>query len=690
MKVIQHYSQIDQSKCIACHICERRCPGRAITVGKKDDRDGTYLSPCRKACPTNVNVAGYVGLVADRRFEEAYKLILKDNPFPSVCGRICTHPCEGECNRGHADKPIAIRELKRFVADNAYANGEPESVKALPHNGKSVGIIGAGPSGLTAAYYLALLGYEVDVYEEEPVAGGVLAYGIPEYRLPKSTLKKEIEHILKAGVKLHLNCSVGKDVTVDALKAQHDAIYMATGAKFSKKMGVPGEDMPGVIHGLDFLRAVNLKKDVFVGKNVVVVGGGNTAMDVSRTLVRLGADSVKVVYRRGIIDMPAEHIEQQEALEEGVKFVPMTAPVEVIGDGSVKGLKCRKTQLVQADGFGRRKVEEIPDSDFMIECDMVVPAVSQYFDLPFAEKEAFELSAKGNFVTDEATMMTSVEGIFAGGDMARGANVAVRAIADGKLAAINIDKYLGGTGVLNTGDEIELPEEQHEDSLFKHERFPIEYLKLEDRKETFNEAVLGFDIDNAVAEARRCLRCDTQYKASVNPDKCLDCGLCVEFCPQGAPELILRETPKALKVKVKEEDMAKIAEICKKAHEYPSANICGCNNLFVAEVCQAIIDGAHSPEELARTVGTCTGCGGIYCNAAVQRLLAAAGYPVQDSDDHMFLHNELNMWSVPQETIDSHEVYQLDIDKENYFKPELFENYMNVFPKRFMPKKEEK
>lgn len=685
MKVIQHYSKIDPSKCIACHLCERRCPGAAITVGKSEVSGAGYEAPCRKACPTNVNVAGYVGLVGDYRFAEAYDLILKDNPFPSICGRICTHPCEGECNRGHADKPIAIRELKKFIADNAYANGEPAGVNALPANGKSVGIIGAGPSGLTAAYYLALLGYAVDVYEEEPVAGGVLAYGIPEYRLPKATLQKEIDHILNAGVNLHLNCSVGKDVTVDELKAKHDAVYMATGAKFSKKMDVPGEELPGVIHGLDFLRAVNLKQDVFVGKNVVVVGGGNTAMDVSRTLVRLGAESVTVVYRRGIIDMPAEHIEKQEALEEGVRFVPMTAPVAVLGNGKVEGIECRNTKYVETDGFGRRKIEEVEGTNHVIECDMVIPAVSQYFDLPFVEKEAFETSAKGNFVTDKETMMTSVEGVFAGGDMVRGADVAVRAIADGKIAAINIDKYLGGTGVLNTGADIDLPTQQHEDSLFKHERFPIEYLPLEQRKGTFDEAVLGFSVENAVAEARRCLRCDTQYKAVVDPDKCLDCGLCEEFCPRGAPKLILRDEPIPLAIEVKEEDKPRIAEICKKAYLYPSFRLCACTGTSPDQICQAILEGCTDQQALAQRLGVTTGCGGLYCTTSINMLLEAAGYPVKSTENGLRVNNTLNMWDISKEVADKYPVYHVEREQKLYFHPELFDT-----PEVLWPKKEEK
>lgn len=680
MKVVEHYSQIDPSKCIGCHICERRCPGEAIKVGRTDGCGG-YEAPCSKACPAHVNVAGYVSLVGEKRFAEAYSLIMQNNPFPSICGRICTHPCEGECNRGLADKPIAIRDLKKYVADTAYANDEPV-VKALPKNGKSVGIIGAGPSGMTCAYYLALLGYEVDVYEEEPVAGGILAYGIPEYRLPKAILQKEIDHIVNTGVNMHLNCSVGKDVTMDELKTKHDAVYIATGNKFSKKMDVPGEELPGVIHGLDFLHDVNLGKEVAIGKNVVVVGGGNTAMDVSRTLVRLGAERVTVLYRRGLIDMPAEKIEIQEAMEEGVKFVPMTAPVKVLGNGKVEGIECLNTKYIETDGFGRRKVETEEGTNYVVECDMVIPAVSQYFDLPFVKKDAFETSEKGNFVTDAKTMMTSVTGIFAGGDMIRGSDVAITAIADGKNAAINIDVYLGGNGVLNVGSEIELPSKQHEDSLFKHERFPIEYLPLDERKSTFNEAVVGYTEENAVAEARRCLRCDTQYKATVDPDKCLDCGLCVEFCPQGAPKMVLRDQPIPLAIEVKEEDKPRIAEICKKARVYPAFRLCACAGVTPAEICQAILEGCTTQQALAQRLGVTTGCGGLYCTTPVNLLLEAAGYPPESTDNGLRLKNTLNLWDVSKEVADKYPMYHIEEDQKLYFHPELFDDYTILWPKK--------
>lgn len=467
-----------------------------------------FISPCENACPAGVNVPGYVALVAAGRLRDAYNLIRKDNPFPAVCGRVCTHPCESKCRRAQLDEPIAIADLKRYVADYVMKHEEPYMDLVFPKRGKSVGIIGAGPSGLTCGYYLARLGYDVDVYEAQPIAGGVLAFGIPEYRLPNDILQHEIKMIEQVGVKIHLNTEVGTDITFYQLRDKHDAVYIATGTQFSNRINIPGEELKGVYHGLDFLRDVNLNKDVKVGEKVVVVGGGNTAIDAARSALRLGAKEVTIVYRRTIKDMPADKREIKDAIEEGIKIIPLVAPVEFIGDENINQVKCVKMELGQFDSSGRRKPKQVPGSEFTIEADMVIPAVSQSSDLPFIDKDEVEVTKWGTFVTDKDTLMTKMKGVFAGGDVVRGSDVAIRAIADGKKAAQSIDKYLGGKGVLNTGEDIEIPKPTDEKELVEHERFPMKYLDPEIRKTNFDEVAVGFHKLNAIAEAMRCLRCD--------------------------------------------------------------------------------------------------------------------------------------------------------------------------------------
>lgn len=467
-----------------------------------------FISPCENACPANVNVPGYIALITAGRLREAYNLVRQENPFPAVCGRVCTHPCESKCRRSQLDEPIAIADLKRYVADYVLKHEEPYVDIIFPDKGKSVGIIGAGPSGLTCGYYLARLGYEVEVYEAHPIAGGVLAFGIPEYRLPKEVLQQEIRLIQQTGVKIHLNTEVGTNISFAELRSKHDSIYVATGTQFSNKVNIPGETLQGIYHGLDFLRDVNLGRDVQVGQKVVIIGGGNTATDAARVAVRLGAKKVTILYRREVEDMPADSREVHDALEEGVEIIPLVSPVRFIGDQTVKGIECVRMELREFDSSGRRKPKTVWGSEFTIEADMVIPAVSQYSDLPFIEKEELEVTEWGTFVTNKETTMTRMEGVFAGGDVVRGSDTAITAIADGKKAAQSIDRYLGGSGILNTGEKIDIPQPLDEKEIIEHERFPMKFLEAGTRKNSFDEVAVGFHKLNAIAESMRCLRCD--------------------------------------------------------------------------------------------------------------------------------------------------------------------------------------
>ncbi|HHV63796.1 MAG TPA: NADH-quinone oxidoreductase subunit NuoF [Peptococcaceae bacterium] len=468
-----------------------------------------FISPCQNACPAGINVPGYMGLISAGRFVDAYNLIRQENPFPAVCGRICTHPCESKCRRAQLDEPVAICDLKRFVADYAFKHEQPFKEDIVyPKNGKSVGIIGAGPSGLTCGYYLARLGYDVHVYESQPVAGGVLAFGIPEYRLPKDVLAHEIELIKQVGVNIHLNTEVGKDITLEELRQKHQAIYIATGIQLPMRINIPGEDLSGVVHGLDFLRKVNLGQQVEIGETVAIIGGGNTAIDAARTVLRLGAKKVMILYRRSIEDMPADPREIHDSLEEGIEIIPLVAPVRILGKEKVEEIECVRMELGGFDSAGRRRPQTIEGSNFSIKVDMVIPAVSQTSDLPFIKKEEVKMTDWGTFVVDKETLMTTLEGVFAGGDVVRGSDVAISAIADGKKAAVSIDRYLGGKGVLNKGQDIDIPMPTDEDELVEHERFPMEILEPEKRKDNFCEVVQGYHKLNAIAESMRCLRCD--------------------------------------------------------------------------------------------------------------------------------------------------------------------------------------
>lgn len=654
MKDVTRVAVVEPDKCISCGLCERVCPVLAVHVGETKGVPGAgydegLVSPCQQACPAGINVEGYVALAAEGKVDEAYQLILQSIPFPAVCGRICPHPCETECNRGSVDKAIAIRDIKRYIADEAFKNGEPAQVKPLSKKGKSVGIIGAGPSGLTCGYYLALLGYDVEVYEEQPVAGGVLAYGIPEYRLPKKVLQKEVKRIENAGVVIHLNTTVGKDITFDALQAKHGALYVATGTQFSKELGVPGEDLEGVCHGLDFLQGVNLKTIAKVGPKVVVVGGGNTAIDVARSAVRLGAKDVTILYRREQKDMPAERQEILDAIDEGVKVIPLAAPVRFNGKGKLESIECTRMELQEIDESGRGRPVAVEHSEFTIEADMAILAVSQFADLPFISRENVQISPKGEFVTDD-TKMTSIKGVFAGGDLVRGSDYAITAIADGKTAAQSIDKYLGGQGILNVGEAIKIPGQNDRKNLYELERFPLEYLEREKRKTSFEEAVRGYSKANAEAEATRCLRCSRQLKAVVESDKCQGCTICSTRCPVGAIEMKEREVPFRVGIEVKE-ITPEIEAICTKAHMYPDQVICYCHRVQAKEVAAAILAGARTPEEASQMTGVRTGCG-VLCITTVLRLMIAGGMdPATRPPGNQWYGQGISIWTLPEETM---------------------------------------
>ncbi len=646
MKVISRIATVDASKCTGCRSCENHCPTTAIKV--KGNKEGGSASPCRNACPAGVNVPGYVALAGQGDYEGAYRLIRQNNPFPSVCGRICTHPCQAACNRGTYDAPVAIKDIKRFVADAVYAGDSVVREPVWPKNGKSVGIIGAGPSGLTCAYYLALSGFDVEVYEQQPVAGGVLLFGIPEYRLPKDILAQEIREIENVGVQIHLNTEVGKDITLEQLRAKHDSIYIATGTQFSKFANVPGETLPGVYHGLDFMKDVNLGRNPVVGKKAVVIGGGNTAVDVSRSLRRMGVEDVTILYRRRVQDMPADPVEIEEAIEEGVNIVSMVAPVEIVGDPSVNKVRCIRMEMSERDEKGRRGTRQIPGSEFDVEADSVVIAVSQYADFPFVNKDEVEMTKWGYLVTDEQAM-TSMPGVFSGGDVVRGSETAISAIADGRKAAYGIAQYLGVKD-LNVGAEIKLPDKK--DYKWDHAgtaKMPT--LPAAERVLNQDEVALGLTEQQIKDECNRCYRCTSI--AQVDPRLCMDCQLCWEYCPHGAITMVPLEEERVMKMPPEdinnEERINAIIKMCHDAHMLPMFPICVCTLTWTWEVCAAILNGAHTMEEVTEATGVRTGCGGMYCFMKISRLLEAAGYPQTAREDGMWYNIPIDVWNISDE-----------------------------------------
>ncbi|MFQ5823022.1 MAG: FAD-dependent oxidoreductase [bacterium] len=484
-------------------------------------------SPCMIACPAGVNVKAYVSLIASGRFKEALEVVRERNPFPGICGRVCTHPCESTCNRIKIDAPVAICWLKRFVADYELKH-PPEKSKPLAQiRNEKVAIIGSGPAGLTAAHDLIRKGYGVSVFEVLPKPGGMLIAGIPSFRLPRSIIEYEIEFIKNLGVEIKTNTKIAGKRAIDKLFEEgFKAVFMAVGAHKGRKLGIPGEEKyQGIIDGISFLREVNLGRAKKLGKKVAVIGGGNSAIDAARTVLRLGGEVVTIVYRRSRKEMPANKAEIEEAEFEGAKIHYLAAPIKILGEhGKVKGMVCTKMKLGEPDESGRRRPIPIEGSNFTVEAEAIIAAISQEPDLSFLPlNHGLEISKWHTFVVDESTLVTSRPGIFAGGDAVTGPNTIIDAIAAGHLAAQSIDHYLKDEPlkqklVQDRSLETEIKIDLNKHKKKKREEMPI--LALPNRIKSFEEVALGFSETAAIKEAQRCLRCGP----------CSECFLCVSEC----------------------------------------------------------------------------------------------------------------------------------------------------------------
>jgi formate dehydrogenase major subunit len=552
---------------------------------------GDCVAPCKAACPAGVDVQGYIALIAQGQYHEATKLVKEVNPFPLSIGRVCTRPCEGDCRRNALDGPVAIDYLKRFAADWDIQHDDPYSPAVPPPTGKKVAAVGAGPASLTLAYYLRQKGHDVTVFEALPGPGGMLRYGIPEYRLPKGTLDDEIGLITGLGAEVRYGSEMGRDFTLKTLFDEgYDAVFLGLGAMGSRLMKVDGEELPGVWAGTEFLKKMGLDEEVTIGKHVAIIGGGNTAVDAARTSLRLGAAKVTIVYRRSRKEMPAWDVEVDAAEHEGVEMHFLAAPTKIEGDGRCERLEYIEMELGEPDDSGRRRPVPIEGSEKVIEVDNVIAAIGQVPDLAAitntVEKDDGSLEAKleltrwGTIVADEVTGATSVPGVFAGGDVVTGAATAIEAIAAGGRAAQAIDRMFRGEPVelvepfFNIQKERwdEFPEEDLA-GVPAAERQEMPELPVETRIHTMDEVELGYSEEQALKETERCLECgcasaftcrlrkySAEYGAStgdfggdvvsdppderhpfirLEPEKCILCGRCVRICEevQGAEAL---------------------------------------------------------------------------------------------------------------------------------------------------------
>jgi len=535
------------------------------------------IAPCNEACLVAQDIERVILYVTKGKFQEAYAQLAMENPMPSVLGRVCPHPCEGSCNRGQYDEPVSIQALERFIGDYGLKRGKL-SAPLRPMRKEEIAVIGSGPAGLSCSYHLARMGYKVTIFEAMPVLGGKLRWAIPDYRLPKRILDQEIDKILSLGIRVRKNVEVGRDLFSKDLK-RYQAVFIATGGQRSLPLRVPGGDSKGVISGLDFLKSLNLGDDVSVGLKPVVIGGGNTAIDVARSCLRLGSEPV-ILYRRSREEMPAYKDEVEEAEREGISIRYLVAPLRIVLEkGRVTGLECLKMRMGKPDASGRRSPIPIRGSNFFVETDQVIRAIGETADLAFLPRE---VRSGNSFVSTSPYMTTSHPGIFAGGDAIAQPRSVGHAILSGKKAAISIDCYLRGKDVEEVYRSIHVgakggvfmeaylhPEQRNlerekvigfgEINTAYFEKSPAPKEKVLSKQKAiqgFDEIHLGLDRRSAVRSAERCFQCGLCNSCrncdlfcpdlavlmkgkgpEINYDHCKGCGICVQECPRGALKL---------------------------------------------------------------------------------------------------------------------------------------------------------
>jgi NADPH-dependent glutamate synthase beta subunit-like oxidoreductase len=486
-------------------------------------------APCQTTCPAGIDIPTYITLIGMGRDAEAIDVIRHDNPFPWVCGLVCTRPCEFMCVRGRIDEPISIKFMKAFAAERAMSERLYQNPEKEPDKGQKVCVIGAGPGGMSAAYYLALKGYEVTVIESLPIAGGMMMIGIPRYRLPREVIDREAAMLEDLGVKFRYNIQFGKDVLLEDLKAEGmEAFFFAIGAHKSFLLNIPGENnYPQVIQAIDILRRVALGERKIPGKKVVVIGGGNVAIDAARTCLRLGCDEVTLAYRRTRAEMPADIEEVEQAEEEGIHFSFLTIPAEILGNhGKVTALRCIRAEMIAQEGSNRKYPVPVEGSDYLIQADVVISAIGQQVDQEcLSSLSGLKWTRRNTLDAARVSMETAIPGIFAAGDAVTGPATVIEAIGGGKRAADAIDRYLSGIPQpklppvpVRRGrtDWFEIPAATK--MVLKRPHMPL--LAIDRRRTTFQQVELGYTENMVREEARRCLRCDI----------CLRCGKCVEIC----------------------------------------------------------------------------------------------------------------------------------------------------------------
>lgn len=642
MKKVTTKAAYDFTKCTGCHTCTYVCPFYVVTNPTERPLEKEQTPPCRNECLSSNDVEGFVALTGQGKFQDAWKLIKNTNPFPAITGRVCYAHCEKSCNRAKFDDPVAINTLERFLGDMGHEKGWKLESPSKKKRGK-IAIIGSGPAGLSCAYYLTLQGYQPVVYEEKSAGGGMLRVGIPEYRLPKSVLDREIQELRELGVEFKFGQRMGKDFAFQDIQKNYDALFVATGSPKSRPLNVPGEDLPQIGPGLAFLQEVNFGKRPSIGRRVAVIGGGNTAIDAARAALRLGAD-VSLIYRRSREEMPANVDEIKAAEQEGVKIEFLQTPVGFSPGNDGLVMKAVRMQLGEPDDSGRKRPFPVKGSDFEMAFDRVFLGIGEDPDVSALPQEIPQVDGR---VKVDGQMFTSVPNVYSGGDVVTGPAFVSKAIGMGKQAAQAIELHFDKKPAQTPNPiKVILIKDMNVDYFDHCKRTDVPHKAWSEANKDFSEVVGGIDTERALYEASRCLNC--AVPPVYDETRCLGCSNCEQRCPHQAISMVRRDDPFVVGVDMRSVDMVKVNEICRKARFNPEQIICYCTETRAEEVAAAILKGARNPAAIGAMTGAASGCS-VECIQPMLRILEAAGIDPGKPNGTQWYGRTMTVWEVPRE-----------------------------------------
>ena len=645
MKEIRMRAVVDSSKCSGCATCVQVCPTMAYERQTQRPVERQRVPPCNANCPIGNDIEGILTLVHEDRWDAAVKLLVATNPLPGVTGRVCNSPCEGACNRGYFDQPLSIRALERALAD--YAAESRLKIDA-PHSRRRerVAVIGSGPAGLSCAHHMAGRGFRVTVFEQMPQIGGILRYGIPEYRLPKIVLDREVERLGKAGIDYKVRRKLGGNLSMKDLE-RYDAVFFAPGLGEHRKLGMPGEECPSVMPGLHFLEQLNKGKAPELRGPVLVSGGGNSAVDSARSLLRLGVKPT-LVYRRSEEDMPAIKGEIDDLKSEGIDVLSLTAPVRfILNCGKLIGMECVRMERGEIGADGRTQSTPIPGSQFTIPAATVIHCIGETGDLGWAPPE---LKVEDGRIVTDYWGQTSIAKVFAGGDCATGLGTVAHAIGSGRRSAEAIASYLLGETALTLPAEKPrvAASEMNFDYLDAVPRLASPRLPVDRVISCFEEIHQISPRDECISETDRCLHCGVT--PAFNPEYCRSCTNCSSRCPTYAISLVDLEEPYIVKVDVEKTMREEICRICEKAVIHPESLVCQCTGTRADEIAAAILKGAETIVDIRRMTGAHTGCGSA-CISPIFRLMKAAGLEITSPRADTYYPSAPEIWDVPDQVV---------------------------------------